>query len=153
MTAEVDPQVAAIVANFVKEGLYPETGLFPTPQQWKALLEAPAQGRIHFVSFFKFAPGCVPTVEQMDWKGTPEEEQGVVEKWKKLGVKELALSQHLFTLVGEDNGDWDMIRVIEFANRDAFVQFYTDPAHYLPMKGQDVLVKQRTIIARDLRSL
>jgi hypothetical protein len=130
-----------LVALYAEAGLHSELGIYPTAEQWALLLDYPKDKKIHLASLFIFSSDPVATLGE-------EALQLYDVINKKVGARDVYHASVVGTFTGE-GGDvmWQDFSIKEFASRDAFLEFLTDPRLLGLQKKRSTFVKrQQTII-------
>jgi len=111
---------------------YGEGGIVPTRRQWKNIIENTHAGPICMINFIKmrekalYADGLeddLPGLEAM----LRYFEVGR-KKVAEVGGEFIVQGFHGGIVIGEEE-DWDMLGIVRYPNRDAFIKLFTDPEY------------------------
>lgn len=113
--------------NFFGEG-----GIVPTRGQWKNIIENPHAGTICMINFIKMREKAhyldgleadLPGLEAM----LRYYEVGH-KKVTEVGGEFVVQGFHGGIVIGDEE-DWDMLGIVRYPNRDAFIKLFTDPEY------------------------
>jgi len=109
------------LARCTEAGIDLTKNCYPTPAQWKALLELNPTQKICIVCTFIFSSDPLEGIG-----GLPAAERYEA-RLKRLGIRKLTEGTVKGLLLGaKDNVDWEVCSVIEFPNNEAFVEYFFD---------------------------
>ena len=111
---------------------YGEGGIVPTRQQWKKIIENTHSGPICMINFMKMREKALyPDIVDTDLTGLEAVLRYFEVGHKKVlevGGEFVVQGFHGGTVIGNEE-DWDMVGIVRYSNRDAFVKLFTDPEY------------------------
>lgn len=106
-------------------------GSCPTANQWKRILERPADEPITLINFFKLRPTADYQNGEPDVSGEDAFSRYAsvsMPTMERVGGKFLFVGNHQGAFLGEDE-DWDIVAIGSYPNLDALVGLYADKGY------------------------
>jgi hypothetical protein len=150
MTTDLARRVSELAAVYANVGLTADMGIFPSVEQWRALLEDPHQGKIYLVTFYKFCSSLSGQEIAAITSGTNPADAVLARLATQTESTEIFSGWIMCTWIGKSSEEiWDMVSAYAFKSCEALIEFYTDPELVIHQRTRpNIIERQRSIILR-----